>query len=117
MSMAETDRDRRRPVAAVLAETIPQARHYRNVTTYRRQKTRMVRDRDVDGPQAARLVAALLDRDRRGAAGSVVPVNRAAGGFLCSVAALNKVRTGVAQRADLLELGLGGSDRLPGHPQ
>jgi hypothetical protein len=78
---------------------------------------RIASDRDVDGLQVARLVAALLDRDRRGAAGSVVPVNRAAGGFLCSVAALNKVRTGVAQRADLLEIGLGGSDWLSGHRQ
>lgn len=52
--------------------------------------------RDVDGPQVARLVAALLDRDQRDAAGSVDPVKRAAGGFLCSVAALNNVRTGVA---------------------
>lgn len=32
-----------------------------------------------------------------------------AGGFLCSVAALNNVRTGVPQLADLLEMGLGGS--------
>lgn len=79
---------------------------------------RIASDRDVDGPQVARLAAALLDRDRRGtvgSVGSVVPVNRAAGGFLCSVPVLNRMRTGVAQRADLLEIGLGGSDCLPSH--
>jgi hypothetical protein len=32
-----------------------------------------------------------------GAAGSVDPVNRAADGFLCPVAALHNVRTGAAQ--------------------
>jgi hypothetical protein len=70
---------------------------------------RIASDRDIDGPQVARPVAASLDRDRRGAAGSVDPVKCAAGGFLCSVAALNNVRTGVAHQAHLLEMGLGGS--------
>ena len=35
--------------------------------------------------------------------------SRAAGGFLRPVAALNNVRTGIAQLADLLEVSLGGS--------
>ena len=66
----------------------------------------MASDRPVDGPQLARLIAAKLDRDRYGAAGSVDPASD--GGLLCSAAAPNNVRTGGAQ-AHLLEMGLGGS--------
>jgi hypothetical protein len=36
-------------------------------------------------------------------------VKRAAGGFPCPVAALNRVRTGAEQLVDLLEMGLGNS--------
>lgn len=70
---------------------------------------RIVSDRDVDGPQVAR--RAMLSWSAIGAArlARLTRSSAPAGGFLCSVAALNNARTGVPQLADLLEMGLGGS--------
>jgi hypothetical protein len=70
---------------------------------------RIASDRDVDGTPGCSLGHALLDRDRAARLARLTRVKRAAGGFFCPVAALNKVRTGAGQLVDLLEMGLGNS--------